>query len=214
MLEGFYVSSVSYPNESTPWPESNQWRWNLANSTFFVDWAEPTYSYLGLEGENKPFPESYQPIYLNEKDKWVYFVINANFTQTSPGKLPVPLDHPIHLHGHDFVVLAQVTHQQFNAATPIKYDLDNPMRRDTAVLPGGGFLVIAFETKNPGAWLIHCHLAFHSSTGFALQFIERESEILEQFSGRQAKLYHEQCQQWRKDWKTNPANAGIRDSGA
>ncbi|KAK6353890.1 hypothetical protein TWF730_008312 [Orbilia blumenaviensis] len=214
MLEGFYISSVSFPNESTPYEEADQYRWNMANATFAVEWTHPTYSYLGLEGERQPFPPSYQSIYLNEKDKWVYFVINANYTEASQGKRTVPLDHPIHLHGHDFAVLAQVTHEQFNKATPVKYDLDNPMRRDTAVLPGGGFLVIAFQTNNPGAWLLHCHLAFHSSTGFAVQFIERESEILEQFSGRQVKLYHEQCERWRSDWKTNPAREGIRDSGA
>ncbi|KAK6335155.1 hypothetical protein TWF718_010592 [Orbilia javanica] len=212
MLGDFYVSWDSPSNGSTASQDDVGWRWNMANSTFFVDWEEPTYSYLGLEGNERPFPQSYQPVYLNEKDKWVYFVINANFTRM--GRVPIPLDHPIHLHGHDFYVLAQVTHDQFDRATPIEYNLDNPVRRDTAVLPGGGFLVIAFETKNPGAWLIHCHLAFHSSAGFALQFIERESEIFEQFSGKEVRLYHEQCEQWREDWKTNPARTGIRDSGA
>ena len=46
----------------------------------------------------------------------------------------------------------------------------NPPRRDVAMLPApagppgggpppsGGWLVIAFLTDNPGAWLMHCHI--------------------------------------------------------
>jgi Multicopper oxidase len=45
------------------------------------------------------------------------------------------------------------------------------------MLPGGGYLVIAFQTDNPGAWLMHCHIGWHTSEGFALQFVERYSEI-------------------------------------
>ncbi len=26
------------------------------------------------------------------------------------------------------------------------------------MLPAGGWLVIAFPTDNPGAWLLHCHI--------------------------------------------------------
>jgi FtsP/CotA-like multicopper oxidase with cupredoxin domain len=26
------------------------------------------------------------------------------------------------------------------------------------MLPPGGWLVIAFQTNNPGAWLMHCHI--------------------------------------------------------
>ncbi|KAF3279483.1 hypothetical protein TWF970_004039 [Orbilia oligospora] len=187
ILDGFFVSWDPSSNELKTLQSGTEWRWNMANSTFFVDWAEPTYSYLGLEGAKMPFPHSYQPIYLNKKNRWAYFIISASFTRT--GKTPLRLDHPIHLHGHDFFVLAQVINEQFDKNVPVTYDLDNPMRRDTTVLLGGGLLVIAFETRNPGPWLIHCHLAFHPSNGFALQFIERESEILEQLNGREARQY-------------------------
>ncbi|EGX49907.1 hypothetical protein AOL_s00076g548 [Orbilia oligospora ATCC 24927] len=151
ILDGFFVSWDPFSNELKTPQSGTEWRWNMANSTFFVDWAEPTYSYLGLEGAKMPFPHLYQPIYLNKENKWAYFIISANFTRT--GKTPLRLDHPIHLHGHDFFVLAQVINEQVDKNVPVTYDLGNPMRRDTTVLPGGGFLVIAFETRNPGAWL-------------------------------------------------------------
>lgn len=41
------------------------------------------------------------------------------------------------------------------------------------MLPAGGWLVLAFETDNPGAWLMHCHIAWHVSEGLAVQFLER-----------------------------------------
>ncbi len=46
-----------------------------------------------------------------------------------------------------------------------------------ATLPAAGYLVIAFKTDNPGAWLMHCHIGWHTSEGLAMQFIERSSEI-------------------------------------
>jgi hypothetical protein len=45
------------------------------------------------------------------------------------------------------------------------------------MLPSAGWLVIAFQADNPGAWLLHCHIAWHVSQGFAAQFLEREDEI-------------------------------------
>lgn len=45
------------------------------------------------------------------------------------------------------------------------------------MLPGSGYLVIAFVADNPGAWLMHCHIGWHTSEGFALQIVERQSEI-------------------------------------
>lgn len=35
------------------------------------------------------------------------------------------------------------------------------------MLPGGGFLAIAFKPDNPGAWLLHCHIAWHASSGMS-----------------------------------------------
>jgi hypothetical protein len=54
---------------------------------------------------------------------------------------------------------------------------DNPVRRDTATLPAQGYLVLAFESDNPGAWLMHCHIPFHIAAGLGVQFLERMDEI-------------------------------------
>lgn len=55
----------------------------------------------------------------------------------------------------------------------------NPMRMDTVMLLALGYLVLAFETDNPGVWLMHCHIGWHISEGFALQFVVRRDKILD-----------------------------------
>jgi hypothetical protein len=50
--------------------------------------------------------------------------------------------------------------------------LVNPPRRDVVLLPRDGYIVIAFKADNPGAWLVHCHIAFHISEGLGMQIME------------------------------------------
>lgn len=45
------------------------------------------------------------------------------------------------------------------------------------MLPASGYLVIGFYTDNPGIWLAHCHIGWHTEEGLALQFVERRDEI-------------------------------------
>jgi hypothetical protein len=84
----------------------------------------------------------------------------------------------IHLHGHDFAILAQVGEATFPPVPPDKLHLktDNPPRRDVVLLPTDGYAVIAFKTDNPGSWLAHCHIANHASRGLALQILERQKD--------------------------------------
>jgi len=58
-----------------------------------------------------------------------------------------------------------------------KLNFTNPPRRDVHHMPADGWLVIAYPTDNPGAWLMHCHIAFHVAMGLSVQFVERQSEI-------------------------------------
>ncbi|CAG8498324.1 4808_t:CDS:2 [Ambispora gerdemannii] len=80
-------------------------------------------------------------------------------------------DHPFHLHGHNFWVLGvgqNETYQQgvstLNTVTAIK--------RDTAVVPSAGWLVIRFVADNPGVWMFHCHIEWHFQLGMSVQFLE------------------------------------------
>lgn len=61
------------------------------------------------------------------------------------------------------------------------------------MLESSGYLLIAFGTDNPGAWLMHCHIGWHTSEGFALQLIERYDEIKDLIDYR---TLDENCAAW------------------
>lgn len=79
------------------------------------------------------------------------------------------------MHGHDFYVLAKGS-GSFLSANPLS-KLNNPPRRDTEMLPALGYVLIAFQSDNPGAWLLHCHIAWHQSTGFSMQILDQMASI-------------------------------------
>lgn len=47
-------------------------------------------------------------------------------------------------------------------------ELRYPPRKDTIIVPDGGYAVIRFKANNPGIWIIHCHIEIHSLQGMAL----------------------------------------------
>ncbi|KAF4456524.1 hypothetical protein F53441_1356 [Fusarium austroafricanum] len=120
-----------------------------------------------------------------------------------------PGAHPMHLHGHDFVLLAQGTNssQVDDPNNPITLKFDNPPRRDVALLPAGGYLIVAFRAENPGSWLFHCHIAWHASNGLALQIMEREEEYKKLMTPERLEQVNDGCKKW-KEWYTVPENHG------
>ncbi|KAI3793250.1 hypothetical protein L1987_35866 [Smallanthus sonchifolius] len=80
-------------------------------------------------------------------------------------------NHPIHLHGYDFYILAE-GFGNFNPATDTsKFNLVDPPLRNTVSLPVNGWAVIRFVADNPGAWIMHCHLDVHIGWGLATVFL-------------------------------------------
>ncbi|KAJ5630645.1 uncharacterized protein N7484_010745 [Penicillium longicatenatum] len=157
--------STPYYNKSEPVSLGQNggdlYRWKLNSTSMHVDWTDPTL--LEIYRGHHSWKNSSGVIELPKKNKWVYVVIETT--------LSVP--HPIHLHGHDFYVMAQGSGTYDGDVT----SLARPPKRDTAMLPSDGHLVIAFKTDNPGAWLMHCHIGWHTEEGFAIQFVERYDEI-------------------------------------
>lgn len=135
--------------------------WSLNGTSFNSSWANPTV--LQVYNNDTDYTSNSHVIELDEADQWVYLIVEAQNA--------VP--HPIHLHGHDFFILGQGT-GSYNSSNLLS--LTNPARRDVAMLLGSGYLVLAFKTDNPGAWLMHCHIGWHTNAGLALQFVERPTE--------------------------------------
>ncbi|KAM0146558.1 hypothetical protein ACHAQE_010628 [Botrytis cinerea] len=137
--------------------------WSINDTYMKIEWDKPTLQYV-IQG-NKSYNVHQSIIELPDANVWTFWII----------KNAAAIPHPIHLHGHDFYILGQENGINFTDKSSLNFA--NPARRDVAMLPALGYLVIAFVTDNPGAWLLHCHIAFHVGEGLALQFLERESEI-------------------------------------
>lgn len=64
------------------------------------------------------------------------------------------MQHPLHIHGQRFLVLANNGERA-----------ENLVWKDTVLLPAGSTTDILLELSNPGRWMVHCHIAEHLETG-------------------------------------------------
>ena len=68
-----------------------------------------------------------------------------------------PMQHPIHLHGQRMLVVAR-------DGVPVH----NLVWKDTALIPVGSTVDLLIDAANPGAWMLHCHIAEHLGAGMML----------------------------------------------
>jgi iron transport multicopper oxidase len=126
-----------------------------------------------------------------EQDEVVEIILSNQDTGT----------HPFHLHGHNFQLLDRYPGYgenffDYDAGTVFAtFDADNhtafpeyPARRDTFVLPPGGYYVIRFKADNPGVWFFHCHIDWHLMQGLAMTFVEDPLAIQNKINISQAQI--------------------------
>jgi len=70
------------------------------------------------------------------------------------------MDHPIHLHGQRFLILARNGLPNTNLVW-----------KDTGLIPAGESVDLLVDMSNPGTWLLHCHIAEHMGTGMMMSFV-------------------------------------------
>ncbi|KAL1646837.1 laccase, multicopper oxidase, benzenediol:oxygen oxidorectuctase [Diplodia intermedia] len=158
-------------------------QWYLNDSAMNVDWGRPTLQYFA-DGDTN-YTDSMNVFQMPAEGKWSFWIIHNNLKTFG-------LDHPIHLHGHDFFHLGAGVGDWDGDVDKLTFN--NPMRRDVMVLPGstsGGYLIIAFPADNPGAWLMHCHIAWHVTDGLSLQFVENPGSFTGDLSGMK-----QNCANW------------------
>ena len=69
------------------------------------------------------------------------------------------MQHPFHIHGQRFLVLARNGVPNENLAW-----------KDTVLLPTGTTTDILLEITNPGRWMAHCHISEHLESGMRMLF--------------------------------------------
>ncbi|KAK4184062.1 putative laccase precursor [Podospora australis] len=214
------------PNGTGPYiPDDKSYtRWNMHDAPFRINFSDPTL--LALDRVDDLIKQSHLDVITlpnATSDQWIWLVI------TAPDKIPTkgeriffPAAHPMHLHGHDFAILRQSEQNWYNDSEinhigegeylkPSMLNCDNPLincenppRRDVALLPATGYLVIAFKADNPGIWVVHCHIAFHASSGLAMQIIEN-AHLIPDVMKDDKEMIEESCKSWR-EWHGNEMN--------
>jgi FtsP/CotA-like multicopper oxidase with cupredoxin domain len=65
-----------------------------------------------------------------------------------------PMQHPIHLHGQRMLVISRDGVRTRNLVW-----------KDTVIIPVGQTVDLLIDASNPGAWMMHCHIAEHLGSG-------------------------------------------------
>ncbi|KAJ9545120.1 hypothetical protein OSB04_024827 [Centaurea solstitialis] len=82
-----------------------------------------------------------------------------------------PENHPIHLHGFNFFAVGKGLGNYNPKVDPKKFNLVDPVERNTIGVPSGGWVAIRFRADNPGVWFMHCHLEIHTTWGLKMAFL-------------------------------------------
>ena len=103
--------------------------------------------------------------------QWNVYNFGQNYSIRIVLRNQSPVMHPMHLHGHNFYVVAEGV-GEWNGSV----DAGNVQRRDVQLLQpsdasGPGYLVVEFVTDNPGVWPLHCHIAWHVSQGLYVNIL-------------------------------------------
>ncbi|CAM0883525.1 unnamed protein product [Alopecurus aequalis] len=85
--------------------------------------------------------------------------------------------HPFHLHGFNFFVVGQGFGNFDPVNDPAKYNLVDPVERNTVGVPAAGWVAIRFRADNPGVWFMHCHLEVHVSWGLKMAWLVQDGSL-------------------------------------
>ncbi|KAL5991857.1 Laccase-17 [Asimina triloba] len=88
--------------------------------------------------------------------------------------------HPLHLHGFNFFVVGQGFGNFDPNMDPPNFNLLDPIERNTAGVPSGGWIAIRFRADNPGqssVWFMHCHLEVHTSWGLKMAWVVLDGQL-------------------------------------
>lgn len=197
---------TNVPRDGPHGPHGDMYYWDILEEPMWADFGNPTINFI--QNKSHVWSPDSAVVYENfKKDDWVYVIIAMNGSvarKAHKKEIYINAAHPFHLHGHDFVVLAQQNRSFLESdLTDGTFHYDNPPRRDTVLLQAGGYVAVGFQLDNPGVWIFHCHIAWHASSGLGYEIIEREQDIVlnEETTKERKRL----CKNWNK-WVSDPNN--------
>ena len=209
------VESVTAPNVEVIFDMSQQYT-NASTLKGLSYTASNTNGYLRWTVNQQSFEFPSTPLLLAS------YYGKLNSANYGPASLPIPIkyndmvqiviqnraglngvceQHPWHLHGHSFWILATgpgeydpvKSPQLFNLVNPLKADMVTsfptnmsnwrqphipPFKSANAHKPCG-WAVIRFKANNPGLWAFHCHIEYHVVIGMATVFNVASTKLWE-----------------------------------
>ncbi|KAJ6311857.1 hypothetical protein OIU77_013582 [Salix suchowensis] len=113
-----------------------------------------------------------------------YYNISGVFTDDFPAKPPISFNYT----GNNTAMNLRTTNGTrayrlaFNSTVQIvlqgtttmiqrKFNLADPVERNTVSVPTAGWIAIRFKADNPGVWFLHCHLEVHTTWGLKMAFV-------------------------------------------
>jgi len=197
--------------------ETGSWLWYLNDSSYFGDTSKPMLL-LAEEGKDS-FSDPKLNVYNMGSNSSFRFVgklktfpsLHVQSINLATVNNESPIWHPMHLHGHNMFILVRNSF-----VLPVSRELwdillmcskaegdgtwdghvvrpSNPQRRDAQQVRPHGYMVWQVNADNPGAWPFHCHIAWHLSSGMAIDVLERPDDIHKLPIPEER---YEQCRQW------------------
>ena len=97
--------------------------------------------------------------------------------QNAPALNGVEEQHPWHMHGGAFWVMAWGEGDWPGAQAAAQLMQSPPPLKDTATLPPGGWLWLRLRADNAGIWPLHCHILWHLAMGMATTLVVAPERI-------------------------------------
>jgi len=141
--------------------------WNMNNSSYRGDYNNPVLEQAATG--NLTFEPEWN-VFNFGTNKTIRIVLYNHFTVGA---------HPMHLHGHNFHVLAE----GFGDWDGVVTNASNTQRRDVQLVQPAqsadvpAYIVLQFVQDNPAVWPAHCHIAWHVSGGLYINVLERPDDI-------------------------------------
>ena len=197
----YVQKGVAHKIEAAPVANSPTGAW-MVNNKSWVDPSAPLYLTKGKCCVTRETNYATQVVDIRKGEVVDLVVVNNGLGSTVE-------DHPLHLHGYKFWVVAS-GELPFDRRR-VAYNTVSPVHADTFPLRTGYYYVLRLSADNPGFWHLHCHLLYHMF--FGLQVVLNVGESWQKTPPPQ---YFRDLEQWPNELSglLDAATADVASSGS
>jgi FtsP/CotA-like multicopper oxidase with cupredoxin domain len=151
------------------------WKWTMRGKEMYAADRDAYTPLLYYPNSTDALDE--ELVIRTKNGSWVDIILQVG---ALPGE-SLEIGHAIHKHGTKFYVMGKglgVWNYTSVAAAiedqPASFNITNPNIRDTAITEfvGAMWVAIRYQSKNPGFWLLHCHVETHLAGGMGLAVMD------------------------------------------